>query len=101
MPKRSLKKRRSRRRSRRVRNSRRYMKKGGGVDFSDQKCNTARVNQYIDHERRTTDSSTFTATANQYCRVKTGGEYDSCDKNGTMNTTTEDRTPYCYKMILG
>jgi hypothetical protein len=97
MPKRSLK----RRRSKRVRNSRRYLKKGGvGIEWSTQKCNTKRVNDYITQQQIITKNEGFGATASQYCIAKTGGDYDSCDKNGQMNTGSEDRTPYCYRIQL-
>ena len=92
MPKRSLKK----RGSRRVRNSRRYMKKGGtGVVRSNHNCGPEKINEY-----KTKKNIKYDVTGGQYCRDKFNKKYDSCDTNGQLNTISEDRTPYCYRIEL-
>jgi len=81
MPKRSLK----RRRSKRVRNSRRYLKKGGR--FTHTECSDEIVASYNRDNKKN-------LTKGQYCVEVTGQQYRFCGPDVTSDT--DGLTYFCH-----
>ena len=84
MPKRSLK----RRRSKRVRNSRRYLKKGGGNEYSSNHCNPTTKDKYNKRNKTTLNRE----AGSIYCNLITNGVYPECG----INIYSDSSNKYCF-----